>query len=39
MKDLGYQKDYKWQSNFQPSDGFLPDELNDLDLFGESKQN
>jgi putative ATPase len=39
MKDLGYQKDYKWQANFRPGDGFLPDELNDLDLFGESKQN
>ncbi|MDB5165816.1 MAG: recombination factor protein RarA [Candidatus Saccharibacteria bacterium] len=29
MKDLGYNKDYKWQADFKPSDGFLPDELKD----------
>jgi putative ATPase len=32
MKDLGYNKDYKWQANFQ-ADQFLPVELSDLDLF------
>jgi len=30
MKDLGYNKDYKWQANFQASDGFLPPELKDI---------
>jgi putative ATPase len=29
MKDLGYQKDYKWQANFKHSEGFLPPELQD----------
>jgi putative ATPase len=33
MKDLGYGKSYKWEANFQPGKGFLPDELKDLDLF------
>lgn len=33
MKDLGYQKGYKWQANFQHEQGFLPDELKDLKLF------
>ncbi len=33
MKDLGYQKDYEWQSDFKHPKGFLPDKLNDLDLF------
>lgn len=28
MKDLGYNKGYKWQADFQPDEGFLPDELN-----------
>ena len=27
MKDLGYNKDYKWQAGFTPDDGFLPDEI------------
>lgn len=27
MKDLGYNKDYKWQANFQHEKGFLPDEI------------
>ncbi|CAN5329522.1 replication-associated recombination protein A [soil metagenome] len=27
MKDLGYNKDYKWQANFQPGEGFLPPEI------------
>ena len=25
MKDLGYGKDYKWQADFKPADGFLPE--------------
>jgi putative ATPase len=33
MKDLGYQKDYKWEANFQHEGGFLPAELSQLDLF------
>lgn len=27
MKDLGYNKGYKWQANFQHKKGFLPDEI------------
>lgn len=33
MKDLGYGKNYNWQADFKPDQGFLPDELKDLDLF------
>lgn len=33
MKDLGYNKDYKWQADFQHEKGFLPSELTDMDLF------
>lgn len=33
MKDLGYSKDYKWQSDFKHQKGFLPDEIKNLDLF------
>jgi putative ATPase len=33
MKDLGYQKGYKWQSGFKHEQGFLPNELNDLNFF------
>jgi putative ATPase len=33
MKDLGYNKGYKWQADFQPDKGFLPDELGDVDFF------
>ena len=29
MKDLGYNKDYKWQADFKHKKGFLPDELKD----------
>ncbi len=29
MKDLGYNKDYKWEADFKPSEGFLPKELED----------
>lgn len=31
MKDLGYQKDYKWQADFKHKKGFLPPELADFD--------
>lgn len=27
MKDLGYNKDYKWQANFKHEKGFLPDDV------------
>jgi putative ATPase len=27
MKDLGYNKGYKWQADFQPDKGFLPDDI------------
>lgn len=27
MKDLGYNKDYKWEADFKPGKGFLPDEI------------
>lgn len=27
MKDLGYNKDYKWQAGFQHKKGFLPEEV------------
>lgn len=33
MQDLGYNKDYKWQADFKAKGGFLPPELNDLNLF------
>lgn len=33
MKDLGYNKDYKWQANFQHEKGFLPDELKNETIF------
>lgn len=33
MKELGYGKNYKWQADFKPGEGFLPEELKDLDLF------
>jgi putative ATPase len=33
MKDLGYQKDYKWEADFKHTKGFLPDQLKDLELF------
>lgn len=32
MKDLGYNKGYKWQADFKPGEGFLPEGL-DLYLF------
>lgn len=27
MKDLGYGKNYKWQADFKPEKGFLPEEI------------
>lgn len=33
MKDLGYNKDYKWQAGFKHQKGFLPEEIQDLDFF------
>lgn len=35
MKDLGYQKDYKWEADFKHSKGFLPDELGDITIVSE----
>jgi putative ATPase len=32
MKDLGYNKGYQWDANFQHPAGFLPDQLKDLKL-------
>ncbi|HXE10049.1 MAG TPA: replication-associated recombination protein A, partial [Verrucomicrobiae bacterium] len=34
MKDLGYNKGYKWQADFKHQAGFLPEELKDADFFG-----
>jgi putative ATPase len=33
MKDLGYNKGYKWEADFKHQKGFLPDQLKDLELF------
>jgi putative ATPase len=33
MKDLGYNKGYKWQAGFEPELGFLPDAIRGTDLF------
>ncbi len=33
MKDLGYNKGYKWQAGFEPDKGFLPDEIKDQQIF------
>jgi putative ATPase len=33
MKDLGYNKGYKWQAGFEHEQGFLPEELKGLNLF------
>lgn len=30
MKDLGYNKDYKWEAGHTPKNGFLPPEIADL---------
>lgn len=33
MKDLGYNKGYKWQADFKHEKGFLPPEISDIDFF------
>ncbi|MEX0748933.1 MAG: replication-associated recombination protein A [Candidatus Saccharimonadales bacterium] len=33
MKDLGYGQDYKWQADFKPEAGFLPQELEDTAIW------
>jgi putative ATPase len=33
MKNLGYNKDYKWQPGFKHDLGFLPDELRDIQIY------
>lgn len=33
MKDLGYNKGYKWEANFQADAGFLPPEIATLNFF------
>jgi putative ATPase len=33
MKDLGYNKEYKWQADFKHDKGFLPSELKDETIF------
>jgi putative ATPase len=33
MKDLGYNKDYKWEADFKHKEGFLPPEIAELDFF------
>ena len=33
MKDAGFGKDYKWEANFLPNEGFLPKDLKNLNLF------
>jgi len=35
MKDLGYQKGYKWEADFKHNKGFLPPEIGDLRLFND----
>ncbi|MDB5167269.1 MAG: recombination factor protein RarA [Candidatus Saccharibacteria bacterium] len=33
MKDIGYGKDYKWEADFKPGKGFLPDDIRDQKIF------
>ncbi len=33
MKDLGYNKGYKWEADFKAKEGFLPSELGDINFF------
>lgn len=33
MKDLGYNKEYKWKANFKHEEGFLPAELHGKEIF------
>lgn len=32
MKDLGYNKDYKWQADFKHDKGFMPDDIKDQSI-------
>jgi len=33
MKDLGYNKGYKWEADYKNKEGFLPSELGNIDFF------
>jgi putative ATPase len=33
MKDLGYNKGYKWKADFKHTEGFLPPELKNMNIF------
>ena len=33
MKDIGYGKEYKWEADFKPGRGFLPDDLKNEKIF------
>ncbi len=33
MKDLDYGKEYKWEADFKPEQGFLPKEIEGVDFF------
>lgn len=33
MKNLGYGKNYKWEADFIPQNGFLPNEIKDINFF------
>jgi len=35
MKDLGYNQGYKWEADFKPKTGFLPPEIENLNLFAD----
>jgi len=37
MKELGYQEGYKWQASFKHKQGFLPEEIKNLNLFDEQQ--
>jgi putative ATPase len=32
MRDLGYGKGYAWKADFKPTEGFLPHEINHIDI-------
>lgn len=34
MQNEGFGNNYKWESGYKPSKGFLPEELKDINLFG-----
>lgn len=37
MKQLGYNKDYQWQANFKPKQGFMPKGLEELKFYRPKK--